>query len=83
MMINLPAEFAAAFMTWCCWPIFSGREHLCHQHERTRLDYLFERKDQLFENLRDLNFEFRPGSTGRGFSGSARRTRNRSVKVNG
>jgi hypothetical protein len=31
------------------------------QREKTRLDYLFERKDQLFENLRDLNFEYRAG----------------------
>jgi hypothetical protein len=25
------------------------------------LDYLLERKEQLYENLRDLNFEFRAG----------------------
>ena len=31
------------------------------QREKTRLDYLLERKEQLFENLRDLNFEFRAG----------------------
>jgi outer membrane protein TolC len=31
------------------------------QHEKTRLDYLQERKDQLYENLRDLNFEYRAG----------------------
>ncbi len=29
--------------------------------EKTRLDYLRERKDVLYENLRDLNFEFRAG----------------------
>jgi predicted nuclease with TOPRIM domain len=28
---------------------------------KTRLDYLLERKEQLNENLRDLNFEFRAG----------------------
>jgi hypothetical protein len=32
-----------------------------NQHEKTRLEYLLERKDQLYENLRDLNFEFRAG----------------------
>ena len=32
-----------------------------NQREKTRLDYLLERKDQLFENLRDLNFEYRAG----------------------
>ncbi len=31
------------------------------QREKTRLDYLLERKEQLYENLRDLNFEFRAG----------------------
>ena len=31
------------------------------QREKTRLDYLQERKEQLYENLRDLNFEYRAG----------------------
>jgi len=31
------------------------------QHEKTRLDFLLERKEQLYDNLRDLNFEFRAG----------------------
>jgi hypothetical protein len=31
------------------------------QRQKTRLDYLMERKDQLYENLRDLNFEYRAG----------------------
>jgi hypothetical protein len=61
-MINLPAEFAAAFMTLVLLAyIFWPESTFATQHERTRLDYLFERKDQLFENLRDLNFEFRAG----------------------
>jgi hypothetical protein len=29
--------------------------------EKTRLDYLRERRDVIYENLRDLNFEFRAG----------------------
>lgn len=29
--------------------------------EKTRLDYLLERKEVLYDNLRDLNFEFRAG----------------------
>ena len=29
--------------------------------EKTRLDYLRERKEVIYENLRDLNFEFRAG----------------------
>ena len=28
--------------------------------EKTRLSYLRERKDAVYENLRDLNFELRP-----------------------
>ena len=31
------------------------------QRQKTRLDYLLERKEQLYENLRDLNFEFKAG----------------------
>ena len=31
------------------------------QKEKTRLDYLLEQKEQLYENLRDLNFEYRAG----------------------
>jgi hypothetical protein len=31
------------------------------QREKTRLDYLLEHKEQLYENLRDLNFEYRAG----------------------
>lgn len=31
------------------------------QQEKTRLDYLRERKDVIYDNLRDLNFEFRAG----------------------
>lgn len=30
-------------------------------NEKTRLDYLRERKDVIYENLRDLNFEYRAG----------------------
>ena len=31
------------------------------QKQKTQLDYLLERKEQLYENLRDLNFEYRAG----------------------
>lgn len=31
------------------------------QRQKTRLDFLLERKDQVYENLRDLNFEYRAG----------------------
>ncbi len=29
--------------------------------EKTRLGYLRERKEAVYENLRDLNFEYKPG----------------------
>ncbi|MDR3745487.1 MAG: hypothetical protein P4K80_05080 [Acidobacteriaceae bacterium] len=31
------------------------------QADKTRVDYLNERKDAIYENLRDLNFEFQAG----------------------
>ena len=31
------------------------------QRQKTRLDFLLERKEQLYDNLRDLNFEYRAG----------------------
>jgi hypothetical protein len=31
------------------------------QADKTRVDYLSERKDAIYENLRDLNFEFQAG----------------------
>jgi len=32
-----------------------------HAVEKTRLSFLYERKEQTFENLRDLNFEYKAG----------------------
>ncbi len=29
--------------------------------DKTRLEYLYERKEVVYENLRDLNFEFKAG----------------------
>ncbi len=48
---------AMALFVYTFWPenVFAS------QREKTRLDYLNERKDQLYENLRDLNFEYRAG----------------------
>ena len=46
----------AAFV-YTFWP----ENSFASQRQKTRLDYLQERKDQLYENLRDLNFEYRAG----------------------
>jgi hypothetical protein len=61
-MTNLQGEVAGALLTlallfYTFWPenVFAS------QREKTRLDYLLERKDQLYENLRDLSFEYRAG----------------------
>jgi hypothetical protein len=51
------AVLAVALFVYTFWPenVFAA------QTEKTRLDYLLERKEQLYENLRDLNFEYRAG----------------------
>ena len=41
------------------------------QRQKTRLDYLLERKEQLYENLRDLNFEFKAGQLPRSFAATS------------
>ena len=41
--------------------VFYPEKRVASQVEKTRLDYLLERKDVLYDNLRDLNFEFRAG----------------------
>jgi predicted nuclease with TOPRIM domain len=46
-----------ALFVYTFWPenVFAS------QRQKTRLDYLLEHKDQLYENLRDLNFEYKAG----------------------
>ena len=46
-----------ALLTYTFWP----EKASASQKQKTRLDYLLERKDQLDENLRDLNFEYTAG----------------------
>jgi len=46
-----------ALVLYTFWP----ENGFASQREKTRLDFLLERKEQLYENLRDLNFEFRAG----------------------
>jgi predicted nuclease with TOPRIM domain len=51
------AALMVALLIYTFWPenVFAS------QREKTRLDFLLERKEQLYENLRDLNFEYRAG----------------------
>jgi hypothetical protein len=53
----LGAILLIALFVYTFWP----ENGFASQREKTRLDYLLERKEQLYENLRDLNFEFRAG----------------------
>jgi hypothetical protein len=46
-----------ALFVYTFWP----DNGFASQHEKTRLEYLLERRDQLAENLRDLHFEFNAG----------------------
>jgi hypothetical protein len=41
--------------------VFYPERHVESQTQKTRLEYLRERKDVLYDNLRDLNFEYRAG----------------------
>jgi hypothetical protein len=41
--------------------IFWPERNLFIQADKTRVDYLRERKDAIYENLRDLNFEYLAG----------------------
>lgn len=61
-MTTLDGEIAGIFLTlallvYTFWP----ENSFASQRQKTRLDYLQERKEQLYENLRDLNFEYRAG----------------------
>jgi hypothetical protein len=41
--------------------VFYPERHVEAQRQKTRLEYLLERKEVLYDNLRDLNFEYRSG----------------------
>jgi hypothetical protein len=46
-----------ALVLYTFWP----ENAFASQKEKTQLDFLLERKEQLYENLRDLTFEYRAG----------------------
>jgi hypothetical protein len=41
--------------------VFYLEEEIPAGEEKTRLGYLYERKDVIYDNLRDLNFEYKAG----------------------
>jgi len=51
-ILLLIAVFAYVF-----WP----EKQSAHQPQKTRLEFLQERKQVVYDNLRDLNFEYRAG----------------------
>lgn len=46
-----------ALFLYTFWP----ENSFASQKQKTRLEFLLERKEQLYDNLRDLNFEYRAG----------------------
>ncbi len=57
-----PSVLAGAVLTIGIFAfIFWPERNPFVQADKTRLDYLRERKDVIYENLRDLNFEFQAG----------------------
>jgi hypothetical protein len=49
--------FASAVLIY----VFLPSKDLDTGVDKTRLGYLYERKDVIYDNLRDLNFEFKSG----------------------
>jgi hypothetical protein len=52
-----PIVLVVACFAYVFWP----QPKLTAEVEKTRLDYLRERKEVIYDNLRDLNFEYRAG----------------------
>ena len=53
---------ACALLLIACFAyVFSVPNVAAEQRQKTRLDFLRERKDVVYENLRDLNFEHSAG----------------------
>jgi hypothetical protein len=55
--ILFPTLLLLACIAFIFWP----QPRLAPVVEKSRLDYLRERKEAVYDNLRDLNFEFRAG----------------------
>jgi hypothetical protein len=55
--ILAPALLLIACFAYIFWP----QPKLAAVVEKTRLDYLRERREVVYDNLRDLNFEYRAG----------------------
>lgn len=53
---------AAVVLTLACFAfVFWPQRHMLTQTAKTRRDYLEERKSTVYDNLRDLRFEYQAG----------------------
>jgi len=57
MTLALAGVFAIGLMLY----VFAPVADLARGGVKSRLEYLYERKEQIYENLRDLNFENKAG----------------------
>ncbi len=57
MSILAAAILTLALFAWIFWP----EKNPFRQRTKTRVDYLRERKEAVYENLRDLSFEYKSG----------------------
>ena len=57
MSLLAVAVLTIALFAFIFWP----ERNPFVQADKTRVDYLRERKDAIYENLRDLNFEYQAG----------------------
>jgi hypothetical protein len=57
MSILASVVLTVAILAFMFWP----ERYPFVQADKTRVDYLRERKDAIYENLRDLNFEYMAG----------------------
>jgi hypothetical protein len=57
MILAICAIFTVALFVYVFYP----DRHVAAQRVKTRLDFLEEQKVVLYDNLRDLNFEYRAG----------------------
>ena len=61
-LMNLSIVLPVILLTRGCGVyIFWPQRRLSAAPEKTRLDYLRERKEAIYDNLRDLNFEYKAG----------------------
>jgi hypothetical protein len=59
--MNMPLFVCAVLFIGCFYYVFFFPGEVFAGEEKTRLAYLRERKEAVYENLRDLNFEYKAG----------------------